>query len=432
MNQATIAIIILAVMFVLFVIQKLPLGMVAVLCGISMAIFGIIRPNVVVSKFGSDTIMLLVGTSVMSSALFKTGFADILGSRMLNIPWVGQSERRFIFVLILVVAFVSAFMSNTATVAIFLPLIAAVAAKSGGRITKKGTYMIVGIAAIAGGSCTLPGSTPQMNAQGFLEQAVGQGVPGVHMLSVFELAKVGVPLVAIMLAFYLTVGVKLQNRLFDFPEVPDDEEEKAKVAVVEHNKAKMWMSGITLFACILAFVFKWLSIGTVSLLGAVVVVFARCIGEKDAYRAVPWNAICMIAGSTAVGSGLEASGAVELIVNGTIHLMGGESASPFIAFAAVMIVSFLLTQIVANIAVVACVVPIAVGLALAMSVNPMPFVIGAIFSCQWAYVTPVGAVPLTMTMVGGYRFKDYFMVSGIYGALCLVASLFLIPLFYPF
>lgn len=425
--QIAISLGLLAAMFVLFLMQRHPLGLIAMGCGIAMAICGIIKPQVVVSSFGSGTIALLAGTTIISSALFKTGFADVLGAKILNMSWVTKSEARFAVVLILLVCAVSAFMSNTATCAMFFPLIAAVAAKSNGRITKKGTYMMVALASIAGGSITLPGSTPQMSAQGYLEIT-----EGARLLTFFELSWVGIPLIALMIGYYLLFGLKLQRKFFDFEEVPDDPDELDKVKVVKIDRTKMWISGFTLFGCIVAFVAGWLNIGVVALTGAVVVIACGCISEKDAFKAVPWDILCLVAGSAAFGQGLQDSGAVEYLVRNIIAMIGGENASPFIAFAVVLIVGTVLTQVVTNVAVTACICPIAIGLAKAMNVDMMPFVVASIYSAQWAFFTPVGAAPMAMSMTGGYRFRDYYRVTGPYGIICVVAGLVLIPLFHPF
>ena len=122
------------------------------------------------------------------------GLAERLGDAILRFRPAARSERCFMVIILALIAFLSAFMSNTAAVAMFMPLVSSVARASKGRIKKKNLFMAMGIASILGGNCTLAGSTPQLTAQGILENT-----PGVRTLTFFELAYIGVPLVLLML-----------------------------------------------------------------------------------------------------------------------------------------------------------------------------------------------------------------------------------------
>ena len=142
MTNAIIAIIILICILVSFILNKIPIGLTALLGALAMAIFGIIPFSDALSNFGSDTVMMVAGVTVIGNTLFETGCAQLLGKALVHIKGVGTNEKIFLIAVIVLVTVLSAFVSNTATVAMMIPLIASVAAASKGRITKKNTYKL--------------------------------------------------------------------------------------------------------------------------------------------------------------------------------------------------------------------------------------------------------------------------------------------------
>ena len=167
MIKPILASVIFVVILISFVMQRRPAGLTAVVGSLLMMIFGIIEPSDVVAPFGSDTVIMVASVLILGSAVFETGAAEIIGSAIVR--RMGRNEKLLIMVLVLTVSILSSFLSNSAVVAIFLPLLASLARSSGGAITKKNTYMAVGIASVVGGNCTLAGSTPQLTAQAILQ-----------------------------------------------------------------------------------------------------------------------------------------------------------------------------------------------------------------------------------------------------------------------
>lgn len=164
MDPAITAILIMAAMIILFVIQAIPSAVTAVGASLAMMAVGIISPEDAIISFGSDTVMMVVGVIIIGNAVFETGLAERIGSAIAGFEPAAKTERRFLFTILLIVSTLSAFMSNTAAVAMFIPLVSSVSASSNGRIKNKNIFMAMGIASILGGNCTLAGSTPQLIA----------------------------------------------------------------------------------------------------------------------------------------------------------------------------------------------------------------------------------------------------------------------------
>jgi len=425
MEQSTIAVIIFAATIVLYVTELFPLGVTAVASCLLMAVTGIIPFANAYAGFGSDIVMMVIGMIVVGEALFETGLAQLIGKIIVRV--VGNNERLFLAVIILTTASLSAFVSNTATVAMFLPIISSAAARSGGRITKKNTYMATGFAAVAGGSCTLVGSTPQLAAQGILSQ-----IPGCRPLGFFELAYGGIPLVAFILFYYVTAGYQLQKKLFNFPEIAGDEETATNSRTGEkRSPVKMAISGLVMAGCVIGFVKQVWSVGTIAIAAAVVLVMTGCITEKKVYQSIHWPSIAILGGALGFSKGLEASGAGKLIAEAAIGLLGA-SASPRLVFAAYMLVALLLANFMSTTAITAMLAPIAIYTAQGMGFDPIPVVIGIILGTSMGFASPVGTMPITMTLAGGYRFTDYTKVGGLLSILLYFWIITVVPLLMGF
>ena len=420
--QAIIASVIFIITIVLFVLQKIPAGLTAMIGALLMMVCGIITPKSVVSNFGSDTVIMVAAVMILGNAVFTTGAANRIGQTVLKIT--GTNERKLVFVLVIVVALLSAFLSNSAVVAIFLPLLASLARCSDGKVTKKGTYMAVGIASVVGGNCTLAGSTPQLTAQAIL-----QSTDGVRPLTFWELGAVGLPLVILLGLYYLFIGVRLQQKMFDFPEQPDNIMQESTDSTVQDKKHQNIILLIML-GCIVGFSTGVYSFGTVASIAAVLCILTGCISYDTAFRTLDWNTILVLGGAMGISNGVTSSGLMDIISNYIITVFGGSSADPTLICTVLLTLSALLGNAMSHTASAAILTPLAISLGFGLGVDPIPYVVAVVIGCNLAFITPVATPPLTMTLVGGYRFTDYIKVGGIYNLLSVILAAILIPLIY--
>jgi anion transporter len=423
MNPAILSITIIGIAVVLFATERIPLAMTALFATLSMSIFGIISYNDSLSGFGSPTVMMVIGMMIIGKALFETGLAQVIGNSLFH--HVGNDEKRFLLVIIIVASIFSGFLSNTATVAMFMPIIASVAAQSNGKITKKNTFMALGFAAVLGGNTTIVGSTPQLVAQGILAQT-----EGLRTIGFFEISLAAVPMVLIMVLYFTFFGYGYMKKIFDFPEVEDTSMVMAAQEHSELSKTKMAISGLVLAGCVACFVMELWNVGIIALLGAAILIVTGCINERKAYQSVDWSTVVILGAAIGFSKGLEVSGGGQLITNGILSVMGGPSASPMMVMAAIVIISVGLGNIMSHTATAAMMTPIVIRLAQSIGANPISFVLAAVIGCNLAFATPVGTVPVTMTLIGGYRFKDYTKVGGILTVILTICLIIIIPLVY--
>ncbi len=146
-------------------------------------------------------------------------------------------------------------------------------------------------------------------------------------------------------------------------------------------------------------------------IGVAFVLLTRCIDSDEAFGAVDWRIIILIYAMLTVGSALESSGAVQLIVTAAEPVLAG--LPPLVLMAVVYALASLLTEIVTNNAVAVVVTPVVIGLAAQLGLDPRPFVVLVMFAASASFATPIGYQTNTLVYsAGGYRFLDFVKVGG--------------------
>jgi di/tricarboxylate transporter len=167
------------------------------------------------------------------------------------------------------------------------------------------------------------------------------------------------------------------------------------------------------------------------LLSAVAMVLTGCVGGADAYRAVNWESVVLIAAILPVATALEKTGGLDLIVAGLEGALSG--SGPIVLLAVLFVVTSLLSQVISNTATAVLLAPIAYELAVSLGAAPEPFMMGIAVAASTAFATPVASPVNTLVLgPGGYRFGDFFKVGVSLQFLILVVSLLLIPWLFPF
>ena len=149
---------ILFVTIILFVSDRLRLDVVAILVILALILSGLLSSNEALAGFGDPVVILIAGLFVVGEGLFRTGVAFAIGNWLMRAG--GTSETRMMILLMLVVAGLSAFMSSTGAVAIFIPVSLNLAAKAG--IQPSRLLMPIAFASLIGGMLTLIGTPPNL------------------------------------------------------------------------------------------------------------------------------------------------------------------------------------------------------------------------------------------------------------------------------
>ncbi|MFP9059690.1 SLC13 family permease [Natrialbaceae archaeon A-chndr2] len=148
-----------------------------------------------------------------------------------------------------------------------------------------------------------------------------------------------------------------------------------------------------------------------ALAGVFLMVVTGCLSTTDAYDAVSWNIIFLLAGVIPLGVALEATGGSQVIANG---LVGTATVLPLVA---VLLLFFLVTGLLANVitpvATVVLMIPVAVDAASSLGASQFSFLLAVMFASATSFMTPVGyQTNLMVYGPGGYEFTDFLKVGG--------------------
>lgn len=140
------------------------------------------------------------------------------------------------------------------------------------------------------------------------------------------------------------------------------------------------------------------------------VLIVRCIDADEAFSFIDGRLLALIFAMLAIGAALDASGAVLMIVDLLVPLLGW--LPPFLIVWAVYLLTSVLTELVSNNAVAVVVTPIAISLAQALGVDPRPLVVAVMVAASASFATPIGyQTNMLVYGPGGYRFTDFMRIG---------------------
>lgn len=197
------------------------------------------------------------------------------------------------------------------------------------------------------------------------------------------------------------------------------------------HKRKAWWSIINFICMIGTATLGLADIMTCALTAAFLMIITGCIQMRDAYRALQGDVLLLIAGTIALGAGMQKTGASQLYAEAFISMFAG--FSPLVTLGAIVLLTSICTQILSNNATAVLLLPIAISTAVGIGVDPKPFIVGICFGASACFATPVGyQTNLMVYGPGGYSFMDYMKLGIPLNIFVVVASTLLIPMIWPF
>ena len=168
-----------------------------------------------------------------------------------------------------------------------------------------------------------------------------------------------------------------------------------------------------------------------AILGAVAMVVTQCLTIDEAYKAVDWKIIFLLAGVLPMGLALEQSGATVWLTNNVLEPLAG--SGPVMLLAALYLITAVLTSAMSNNAAAAILAPIAFTAAATLNIDPRPLLIAITFAASTSFATPIGYKTNTMIYSpGGYRFTDFTKIGVPLNLIFWGLSVLLIPIIWPF
>ncbi len=419
MGIDVISLIIFIACIVLFVWDKLPMATTAILGCVTMVIFGACQFKDAFGPFASSTVILTIGVMIIGAAISETGLAATIGAAIVKIS--KGSEVKLIIGTYLASAIMSAFLTNSAVLAIFIPIILGLSV-SNASLKAKNLIMPIAFGCVIGGASTLVGSTQQMTAQGLLEEA------GAQTFKTFSFTPVVSIILVLGLLYCLFIGRPRGEKIWGSRE--DDEVDYVLNSNSDsYSKPKMIIVGLIFLATVVLYITEWLPLAVTSTTAALLCIITGCITQKKAISAVNWNIVGRLAGCLGIAKALEISGGTALIAEMFKGVIG-TNLSPFVLFCIIVFLALFTSEFISNSTALLIVLPIVLAIAPDYGLNPYAFAMGATIAAGVPLCCPLASSTLGMSMCVGYRFNDYFKYSFAFEIISYLVIVVAVPMIY--
>lgn len=422
MDPAVKCLLLLLVVAVLFITEKIPLAVTSIFAAVACWLLGLVDITEVFIGMSDSTVVLFGGMFIVGAAMFYTGLAQDIGGHIVKL--FGTGEIKLMIGIMIIAAIMSAFLSNTGTTACLIPVVIGICKEAHIPVSRE--MMPLAFAAGLGGTITLIGTPPNIIANVALKAA---GMADLQF-SFFEYAWIGVPITIAGILYMIFIGRHLlpDREVTDFNVDNVEQEFEAN----ETTKTKKIICGIIMLGVILAMATSIVPLEIAAVVGALLCVVTGCLSEKQAYASIDWVTIFLFAGMIPMATAMNTSGAGKLIAEYTVNAMGG-NPSPYLITAVLFVLAVVLTQFMSNTASKALLCPVGIALASQVGASPRAVLMAILIASSCAFATPVGTPPNTLVLgPGKYTFMDYVKCGSGLVVVCLIVSVIVIPIVWPF
>jgi solute carrier family 13 (sodium-dependent dicarboxylate transporter), member 2/3/5 len=415
-----------------WITEPIPIPVTALLGAVLCVLLGVAGAKAVFAPFADPTIYLFLGSFVLARGMSAHGLDKRIAFRIMSLRWVGSSAGRILFVYGAIAAFLSMWISNTATAAMMFPIGIGIVTAMAGMISRgtgqeadpcrlqygTGMMLMTAYAASAGGIGTPVGTPPNLIGLAMIEKSLHVKIP------FFQWMLFAVPLLLVMVAVLFVL-----MRLLHPPEVRRIEGSREFVRE-ELRKLGRWTRGQknVLFAFLVA-VTLWVTPGFLALIAGADAALFKEFGSRvpEAVAAliaatllfvlpvdwrrreftltwkqavqIDWGTLLLFGGGITLGELMFQTGLADALGRALLRLSGADSVWG-ITLAAVCI-SILVSETTSNTASATMVVPVIIALAQAAGLNPLPPAIGATLGASWGFMLPVSTPPNAIVYATG-------------------------------
>ena len=446
---------------------------------------GVLDVKEAFSGFSATATITVFVLFIVVAGLTYTGVLQWIVKNLLGVP---KNYNKAIIRLMVPVALLSSFLSNTTVVTIFVNIVKIWAKKL--RISPSRLLIPLSYASGMGGVCTLIGTPPNMIISGLYTEKTGVAlnvfitlVPGlfclgIGILSVIAMSRLLPERKAKPSTFEDTADYTIEMRVpsknphignyvgdaglinvnggrlikwyhFDGEPVPIESDEfimggdrlvyagnvreikqltKTHKLVIGEDVIEIG-SSLIMIAMIAVSALGYIPLLQCAFIAAGAMLLCRCCTPNQAMNAIHWDILIVFAASAALGLAIQKTGIAEQIAYGILNICGSH---PLVVMTAVCLVGTFITEFISNTAAGAMFFPIMYEAAEKLGYDPLPFIIALMISVSSSFATPIGS-PTHMLVYGpgGYRFSDFMRIGLLMNIIILAANILIVNTLFP-
>ncbi len=394
---------------ILWLFEVAPLGIVALGAAAFSVVLGIADKKEAFANFAHPIIFLFIGSFLLAEAFSKYGLDRFVALKFLKNPAVRRNELLFIGSVLFVPWLLSMWLSNTATTAMLLPIVAGlltVLYPDGSWATNRAKFLLLGIAYASsiGGITTPVGTPPNLIALGFLEK---EGIS----VSFGEWVFKTLPVSVLSFLFLLFLVKKVVGKL-EVEKIKEVQSGEEGLSTTQKVVLTVFLSVVFLLLLpslvgvlkgfvpslgeIYTFVKTHLHYSVIAVLGAVLLFFTpdlekgKPILEVRDLKRIDWDTILLFGGGLTLGSLMFKTGLVAYFGQTLGSVL---PSSEFFLLLVLATVAIFLTEVSSNTATANVLVPVVLGLASKLGVDPTKAVVATTLACSYAFMLPMATPP---------------------------------------
>ncbi|MCM8570909.1 SLC13 family permease [Gramella jeungdoensis] len=410
-----------------WVFEAIPIAVTAILPIILFPLTGAVDIETTTAAFGHKYVFLYLGGFILAVAIEKWDLHKRIALTIINI--IGTNIRLIILGFMVATAFLSMWISNTATTVMMLPIGTAIISQlqdnpdtveDENKIFGKALMLAIAYSASIGGVATLIGTPPNLVLAGIVQELYGIEI------SFLKWLMLGLPVsVALLFLCWKYLTVKAFN--FQQSKFPGGKEEiqrllkqlgklnkqEKRVLLVFILTAFCWISRSFLIQPFLPFIDD-----TIIAMAAAVVLFiipsgkpkTKLISWEEAVK-IPWGIIILFGGGMALAKGFSDSGLAVWIGEQLANL---ENLPLFLLVVVLIAAVNFLTEVTSNLATTAMLLPILAPMAIALDLHPYFLMVGATLAASCAFMLPVATPPNAVVFGSGHLHIPDMIRTGIW------------------
>jgi len=488
--EAWITIVTVLTMFTVLLFTKLRADLVFLGATAVLFVTGVLNAKEAFSGFSSTSVVVIGVLFVVVAGLTHTGVLQWMVKHLLGQP---DSYSKAVVRLMLPVAALSSFLSNTTVVTLFVGIVKMWSKKL--NISPSKLLIPLSYASGMGGVCTLIGTPPNLIISGLYAENTGTSmnilattIPGLFCLFVGVLSVIAMSRLlpdrqapasadedtveytvemivpsnnkfigeTLGYAGLLNVegGRLIKMRHFDNVSVTISENEFLMggdhLVFAGHIKdilklsethgltvgdevinvgIKTLLSTLIMVAMVVVSALGIMPLLQCAFIAAAAMLLTRCCNADQAMKAINWDILMVFAGSVVLGLAIQKTGIAERMAFGILDVCG---TNPIVVMTAICLVGTFITEFISNTAAGAMFFPIMYEAAEKLGYDPFPFLVALMISVSSSFATPIGS-PTHMLVYGpgGYRFSDFMRIGLLMNIIILAANIFIVNIVFP-